>query len=70
MANTKKRKVDVTRRMFVYTTAKFREYITAYSNSDSRFGDRSKCIVHLLNLGLKCDKKDRDKSLKSIKLEK
>jgi len=53
-------------RMFIYVTAPLKERLTAYADSDPRFDSWSKCAVYLINLGLKHDKKDRDKALDGV----
>ena len=40
--------------------------LESYANSDPRFKTRSACAIHLLELGMKADKKAREKALKSV----
>jgi len=53
-------------RMFIYVTKAVKSRLKAYADSDPRFKSWSKCAVYLINLGLKHDKKDRAKSLRSV----
>lgn len=53
-------------RMFIYVVDKFKKFLKDYAKSDPRFGSTSKCVVYLINLGLKHDKKDRAKALESV----
>lgn len=53
-------------RMFIYVVDTYRAMLKSYAKSDPRFGSTSKCVVYLINLGLKHDKKDRKKAIDSI----
>lgn len=43
------------------------ETLEIYATSDPRFDSRSQCARHLLELGIKADKKARDKALANVK---
>ena len=40
--------------------------LAEYAASDPRFSSLSACCKHLLNLGLKADKEEREKALKAV----
>ena len=42
--------------------------LTAYANTDPRFSDRSAAARHLIEKGLKADKKDRAKAMDAVKV--
>lgn len=43
--------------------------LESYAASDPRFKNRSAAAIHLLRLGMKADKRAREKALKSVKVE-
>ena len=53
-------------RMFIYVVDTYKSMLKSYAKSDPRFGSTSKCVVYLINLGLKHDKKDRADALESV----
>ena len=40
--------------------------LAEYADSDPRFSSLSACCKHLLNVGLKADKEEREKALKAV----
>lgn len=53
-------------RVWMYLGRKFKLKLSNYANSDPRFSSMSACCRFLLDLGIKADKKDREKALKDI----
>ncbi len=52
---------------FYYLSEGMKKTIHEYGKSDPRFVSVSACVVHLINLAFKHDKKDREKALDSVK---
>ena len=66
MTSTKKKYDYKDSRIFLYLGKVLKKRFVQYAESDPRFNSLSKCSIHLLNLGMKHDKKDRQKAMDSV----